>query len=88
MSIVTLKGFSGLSFYIIFLSFVIHSILHNPHKTKEVLTLFIFILIITFFVLVFWQLIFKKELKFLSKETFITIKYTLLKVSYYLQKYF
>jgi len=64
MSIVTLKGFSGLSFYIIFFPFSVYSIL---------------ILIITFFVFVFWQLIFKKELKFLNKEILRTIKYTLLK---------
>ncbi len=79
MSIVTLKGFSGLSFYIIFFPFTVYSILQNPHKAKEVFIFFLFILIITFFVFVFWQLIFKKELKFLNKEILRTIKYTLLK---------
>ncbi|MDF2954282.1 MAG: putative membrane flippase AglD2/YbhN [Thermodesulfobacterium sp.] len=79
MSIVTLKGFSGIFFYIIFLLFTVHSILTNPHKAKEIIFLFLFILFITVVLFTLWQLIFKKGLKLLSKETIRTIKYTLLK---------
>ena len=79
MSIITLKGFSGIFFYIIFFPFTVHSILTNPHKAKEIIFLFLFILFITVVLFTLWQLIFKKGLKFLSKETLRTIKYTLLK---------
>ncbi|MCD6489540.1 MAG: flippase-like domain-containing protein [Thermodesulfobacterium sp.] len=79
MSIITLKGFSGIFFYIIFLPFTIHSILTNPHKAKEIISLFLLILFITVILFTLWQLIFKKGLKFLSKETLRTIKYTLFK---------
>ena len=79
MSIVTLKGFSGMFFYIIFFPFTIHSILINPHKAKKIIFLFLFILFITIILFTLWQLIFKKRLKFLSKETLRSIKYTLLK---------
>lgn len=77
MSIITLKAISGLSFYILFLPFTIHSLLKNPKEAKEIIFLFLFILFLTGFLFILWQLVFKRGLRFVDKEILKSIKYTL-----------
>ncbi|PMP65866.1 MAG: hypothetical protein C0190_06220 [Thermodesulfobacterium geofontis] len=79
MSLITLKAISGFSFYLIFLPFTIHSLLRNPKEAKGIIFLFLFILFLTIFLFILWQIVFKKSLKFINKESFKSVKYTLSK---------
>ncbi len=76
MSIITLKGFSGLFFYIIFFPFTIHVLINNPKETKDLLVLLGVILLISLLVYILWTIVFKKRESIFTKEQLIKIKYT------------
>jgi len=79
MSIVTLKGFSGMVFYVLFSPFTIQSLLNNPKEAKELAILLLVIISLAIFLFFLWQILFKGNLKLINEATFIKIKYTVLR---------
>jgi len=60
MSVITLKGISGLFFYIIFLPCTIHALINNPREAKSLLIIIGSITLISIFLYILWSLVFKK----------------------------
>ncbi len=77
MSIITLKGFSGLFFYIFFFPFTLHVLINNPKEAKDLLILISIIILISLLIYIIWVILFKKKESIFTKEQLIKIKYTI-----------
>ncbi|QER41744.1 flippase-like domain-containing protein [Thermodesulfobacterium sp. TA1] len=79
MSIITLKGFSGLVFYLLFFPFMIHNLLNHPEEGLQLLLIVGVIFLIGGLGYVIVKVLFKKRHRIVSESLWFKIKFNFFK---------
>ncbi|NPA40166.1 MAG: flippase-like domain-containing protein [Thermodesulfobacteria bacterium] len=87
MSVITLKGISGLFFYIFFLPFTIQALINDPKEAKELLIIIGIITGISLVIYILWSVL-KNKRGLIRKEYLLKLKYTFFKYLIICKRFF